>query len=52
MSLSDLAEALALVAISQDGSVIQIERPATDVTAFELGTPHACTHPLNDQVAF
>ena len=50
--VGDLAETLALLPISQDGRVIQIERLASDVSTFELGTPHAGTHSLDDQIAF
>ena len=52
VSLGDLAQAVAVLAIAKDGLAIEIERPAADVTAFEAGAPHAGAHPLDDQVAF
>ena len=47
-----LAKAVAAPPVPKDGSVIELDRAASDGTAFETGTPHAGTHPLDDQVAF
>ena len=52
MRLNNLAEALSLLAISQDGKSIEVERLATDVSALELGSPHSGTNPLDDQISF
>ena len=52
MAFGDLAEALALAAVSLDCGVVQYQRIAADVLAFEPGAPHAGAHPLDDQVAF
>ena len=50
--LRDLAQAVAALAIAEDGLAIEIQRPAADVASFEAGAPHAGAHPLDDQVAF
>jgi hypothetical protein len=41
MSSGDLADALALASVALDGGVVQIERIAADVTAFDPGAPNA-----------
>lgn len=51
MAFGYLAKALALLPVSTDCSSIQFQRTTSDVTAFELGTPHAGTHPLDDKAA-
>jgi hypothetical protein len=51
VATGDLTKALALAAFAADGGMIEIERLASDVPAFELGPPHACPHPLDDQAA-
>jgi hypothetical protein len=52
VSLGDLAEAVAVLAVPNDGFTVKIERSASDVAALELGAPHAGAHSLDDQVAF
>jgi len=51
MRLCDLSQALSTIAVPQDGRTIEFERLASDVTGFELGSPHAGTNPLDDQAA-
>ena len=48
----ELAEALATLAVPQDGSAIEFEWFASDVPALEPGAAHAGAHPLDDQIAF
>jgi len=50
--LNNLAEALSLLAISQDGKSIEVERLATDVSALELGSPNSGTNSLDNQISF
>src|ERR1700756_5169085 len=52
MSCGDLADALPVLTIADDGCAIEIKRPASDVSTLELGAPHTGAHPLDDQVAF
>ena len=51
MALGQLAEALAALPIPEDGGVVEVQRLASDVLAFELGPPHAGPHPLDDEAA-
>ena len=51
MALGQLAETVTSLAIPQDSIAIQNKWLASDVTAFELGPPHAGAHSLDDQVA-
>ena len=48
----DLAQALAALAVAEDGLTIQIQRPASDVASFEAGAPHSGADPLDNKVAF
>jgi len=50
MPFGDLAQALAMQAISLDGCLIQFQRSAADALAFEADAPHAGAHPLDDQI--
>jgi hypothetical protein len=52
VAFSDLAKALAMLAVSLDGGVVQDQRISADVLAFKAGAPHAGAHPLDDQVTF
>ena len=52
MAAGDLAQTLALAAFAVDCPTVDREGLPTDVTAFELGSPHAGSHALDDQVAF
>ena len=52
VSLGDLAETVAVLAVPNDAFTVEIKRPASDVPALELGAPHAGAHPFDDQVAF
>ena len=49
-ALAMLVSEIPAVTIAQDRRPIDIERPSTDVSAFELGAPHAGAHPLDDQI--
>ena len=51
MAFCNLAKTLSLAAVSLDGGVVQFQWMAADVTAFESGSPHACAHSLDDEVA-
>jgi hypothetical protein len=50
VGLGDVGKRDPAVTIAQDRRPIDIERPSTDVSAFELGAPHAGAHPLDDQI--
>jgi len=52
MAFSDLAKALAMLAVFLDSEVVEYQRLAPDVLAFEPCAPHAGAHSLDDQVAF
>ena len=52
MAFGDLAKALAMLAVSLDGEVIQYQRISADLTVFKPGAPHAGAHPLDYQAAF
>ncbi len=52
MELGDLAQALAMLAVALDSGMVQHQRIAADVLAFEPGAPHAGAHSLDNQVAF
>ena len=52
MAAGDLAQTLALAAFAVDCPTVDREGLPTDVTALELGSPHAGSHALDDQVAF
>ena len=41
-----------MAAVALDGGIVQHERAAADVLAFEAGAPHAGADPLDYQVAF
>jgi hypothetical protein len=51
IALRQLSETLAALAVPQDGVAIENKRLASDVSAFELGSPHAGAHALDNQVA-
>ena len=40
-----------MLAISLNSGMVELQRMAADVTAFESGSPHACAHPFDDEVA-
>src|ERR1017187_3644775 len=52
MSLRDLAKALALASVALDSGVVQFQRIAANVAAFEACAPHAGAHSFDDQIAF
>lgn len=52
MAAGDLAQALAVPAIAEDGITIDSDRLPSDVPSLELGPPHACADPFDDEVAF
>ena len=41
-----------MLSLPNDGFTVEIERPASDVAAFEAGTPHAGADQLDDQTPF
>jgi hypothetical protein len=47
-----LAEALTASSIPQNGSAVDIERPATDMPAFEPGPTHTCPDAFDDEIPF
>ena len=47
-----LAETVALAAFSADGGLIEHQRVASDMPAFQAGPAHAGPNPLDNQVAF
>src|SRR5512142_3282787 len=47
--LGDLAEALAVSPVTQDGFAVEFERGTSDVSAFETGATHAGANPFDDQ---
>jgi hypothetical protein len=52
MGLGDLAKTPALLPVSMDPIAVEFQWTASDGAAFELGSPHAGTNPLDDQAAF
>ena len=52
MCFGDLAQALALLPVTLDPLAVELQRTTSDGAAFELGSPHAGTDPLDDQAAF
>jgi hypothetical protein len=52
MAFGDLPHALALTAVSLDGSTVELQWPTADVLAFEPSAPHAGAHPFDDQRPF
>ena len=52
VELGDLAQAASGLAVADDSATIDVQWPAPDMLALELGTPHPGAHPLDDQVAF
>ena len=51
MAFGDLAQALAMLAVAYDRGMVQHQRIAADVLAFEAGAPHAGAHPFDNEVA-
>ena len=51
MGFGDLAQALAILAVSLDGGMVELQRITADVLAFKTGAPHAGAHPFDDQRA-
>lgn len=52
MGLGDLGQTHAAGSIAENGRSVDIEWTAADVSAFELGAPHAGAHPLDDKISF
>ena len=50
MALRYLTKALTLASVALDSGVVQFQRVAADVAAFEACAPHAGAYPLDDQV--
>ena len=48
MALRYLTKTLALAAVALDSGVVQLQRVAADVAAFEAGAPHAGAYPFDD----
>jgi hypothetical protein len=51
MAFGDLAQALAMLAVSLDGGMVDLQRIAADGPAFKAGPPHAALDSFNDQIA-
>ena len=51
MGFGDVGERDPTITIMQDCQSIDIDRPSADVSAFELGAPHAGAHPFYDEIA-
>ena|ERR1035441_5025726 len=52
VGLRQLAQGVALLAVSKDGDSIEYQGFPANVPTFELGPPHAGAHPLDDETAF
>ena len=52
MGFGYLAKTPALLSVVMDALAVQFQGMTSDVSAFELGAPHAGTHPLDDQATF
>src|ERR1017187_7180857 len=52
VALRQLAQAVAVLSVAEDGGPIEDQGFPSDVPAFELGSPHASAHSLDDQAAF
>jgi hypothetical protein len=52
VELGDLAQAASSLAVANDRAAIDVQWPAPDVAALELGAPHAGAHPLDNQIPF
>ncbi len=52
MDLGQLTQTEAMGSIPEQGLTIEVEPGATDVLAFELGSPHTSPDALNNKVAF
>ena len=52
MRLSDLAQTLALIALLENSSPVDIERPPADVPPFQPGAAHSCRYPFDDEIPF
>ena len=52
MGFGDLAKTPALLPVSKDLLAVEFQWTASDGSAFELGSPHTGTNPLDDQAAF
>ncbi len=44
MAFRDLSDTLSLAAVSLDGGVVQYQRIAANMLAFETGAPHSGAH--------
>ena len=51
MAFGDLAQALAMLAVVDDRGMVELQRIAADVAAFQAGPPHAAFDSFNDQIA-
>src|ERR1017187_3041730 len=52
VGLRQLAQAVALLPVTEDGGSIEHQSLPSDVPTFELGPPHAGAHSFDDQTAF
>ena len=52
VELGNLAQAASSPTVADDSAAIDVQWPAPDMLALELGAPHAGAYPLDDQVAF
>ena len=51
MALGDLPQTLAMLAVSLDGGMVQVQWSTAYVLTFEAGTRHAGTDPLDDEAS-
>jgi hypothetical protein len=51
VGLRQLSQAVALLAVAMDGGAVEDQGFPSDVSAFELGPPHAGAHSLDDQAS-
>src|ERR1017187_1442361 len=51
VGLRQLAQAVALLPVTEDGGSIEHQSLPSDMPAFELGPPHAGAHSFDDQAA-
>jgi hypothetical protein len=51
MSLCDLGQAVAPIAVSENRNPIDLEWTPSDVPALQPGATHSCPYPFDDEVA-
>jgi len=51
VSLCDVGQAVAPVAVAEDGNPVDLERAPADVPALQPGAAHPCPYPFDDEIA-